>query len=679
METLRGNGIIGVLRETKSSWERRAPLTPFQMKAIMERTAKIGTPVRFIVQPSARRAFNDQDYAECGAEVREDLTEAHFIIGVKEPSTESLLQFRNYMFFSHTCKAQLYNMPLLDACLARSIRLFDVECIREAGHRHGKRLVGFGDIAGVAGMLDYLWGLGQRLLLLGYSTPFLLIGPAHTYHSVAEAEAVVKRAGEEICRYGLAPQLTPFIFAFTGTGKVSSGAQQIFKCLPHLMVTVEHLPHLFSENCTAREDGVACAFQSPRTNHCLFGCIARLEDYTELKTKQPEGFDKYHYYNNPDLYECNFQDKVLRHCSVMVNGIYWEPKFERLVSNRWLRKLKDTQRSRCLIEGEPYCQLRPIGILDITCDLDGSIECVQQPTAHENPFFTFNPTTGSRMEGVHGEGLLVLAVDELPAEMPIEATTRFGNLLTPFIPHMANHDGSQPHISPKVYSSSSADATKISDRPPDELLGAVITADGKLTPIFEYINELREANQRMADFRAQLKSASVHSSVEKVKVVDLFGHLFDSKFINKAFDLMEKWELEFKLLDCAIGRSTEIPSTASVRVAARSEAALDGLMEELGKMCHQSCYSDSGISLVPQTPASSPLLSSRGIPPSFGLKRIIVCGAGKTVTAFSCHGFTTDEITCTVYCWSRDGRSANDSIPSITQSLSPSSLQCDKA
>merc|ERR1719197_1075559 len=167
---LRGNNALGIRREDKNRWERRAPLTPAHVKKLVKKG------VRVFVQPSTLRIFPDSDYEQAGAVVQEDLSPASVVFGVKEVPIHKLIPKRTYMFFSHTIKAQEYNMPLLDAIMENQIRLLDYERIVDAD---GNRLVRFGRYAGYAGMVDFLHSLGNRLLAMGYSTPFMHIGYTH--------------------------------------------------------------------------------------------------------------------------------------------------------------------------------------------------------------------------------------------------------------------------------------------------------------------------------------------------------------------------------------------------------------------------------------------------------------------------------------------------------------------
>lgn len=186
--------------------------------------------------------FKDVEYREAGAVITNDLTAANTIFGVKEVPADNLIPGRNYVIFSHVIKAQPDNMPFLDACLAKNVRLFDYECIRDPAT--STRLVAFGRFAGNAGMIDILRGCGHRFLTMGMSTPFLAMPSAYMHASLDQAKENVVAAGREVARVGLPKALTPLTFAFTGAGNVTQGAMDIFKLLPHEYVDVDDLAHL---------------------------------------------------------------------------------------------------------------------------------------------------------------------------------------------------------------------------------------------------------------------------------------------------------------------------------------------------------------------------------------------------------------------------------------------------
>lgn len=148
-------------------WERRAPFSPMQVRKLVKNGVKV------IVQPSNRRAYPMQNYLNAGAVIQEDISEASVIFGVKQVPVDQLIPDKTYCIFSHTIKAQESNMPLLDAILQKRIRLIDYEKLMDD---KGNRVVAFGKMAGIAGTVNILHGLGLRLLALGHHTPFMHIG-----------------------------------------------------------------------------------------------------------------------------------------------------------------------------------------------------------------------------------------------------------------------------------------------------------------------------------------------------------------------------------------------------------------------------------------------------------------------------------------------------------------------
>ena len=202
---------IGLRREDKSVWERRVALTPSNVSAIL----KSSPGFRIIVQPSQTRIFTDREFKENGAEIDEDLSPCNLIIGVKEVGIEHLLPNRSYMFFSHVIKGQPYNMPLLDSILEKKISLFDYEKITD---EKGKRLVAFGEFAGIAGVIDFLAGLGLLLLKRQIGTPFLNVDVSYKYLNLDEAKDDIRAVGEKIKMEKIPMDLVPMVFAVTGTG-----------------------------------------------------------------------------------------------------------------------------------------------------------------------------------------------------------------------------------------------------------------------------------------------------------------------------------------------------------------------------------------------------------------------------------------------------------------------------
>ncbi|VFQ88724.1 unnamed protein product [Cuscuta campestris] len=274
-----------------------------------------------------------------------------------------VLPDRAYAFFSHTHKAQKENMPLLDEILAKRVSLFDYERF-DGGQKN--RIIAFGKFAGLAAMIDILSGLGKRYLNLGYSTPFLSLGSAYMYTSVASAKSAVISVAEEIATHGLPSGICPIVFSFTGAGNASVAAQDIFKLLPHRMVEPNKLLDLFEKGITRHKASLNRVFQ-------VYGCIITSKDMVAHKDAT-KAFDKGDYYAHPENYNPIFHEKIAPYVSVIVNCMYWEKHFPRLLSTL---QLQDLAR-----KGSPI-----VAISDLTCDIRGSIEIVNQTTSFDSPFF----------------------------------------------------------------------------------------------------------------------------------------------------------------------------------------------------------------------------------------------------------------------------------------------------
>ncbi|CAN7119866.1 unnamed protein product [Brassica rapa subsp. narinosa] len=359
-----GNGVVGILAESVNKWERRTPLTPSHCSRLLQDRTGVS---RIVVQPSAKRIYHDALYSDVGCEISDDLSDCGLILCIKQPKLEMILPERAYAFFSHIHRAQKEKMPLLDKILSERVTLYDYELI--VGD-HGKRLLAFGIYAGRAGLVDFLHGLGQRYLSQGYSTPFLSLGSSYMYPSLAAAKAAVISVGEEISSQGLPLGICPLVFVFTGTGNVSRGAQEMFKLLPHAFVEPSNLPGLF-----VKDKGMSQNGKSTKRVHQVYGCIITSQDMVEHQDPS-KSFDKADYYAHPEHYNPVFHDKIAPYTSVLVNCMYWEKKFPRLLSTKQVQDL-----------AEKGCPL--VGICDITCDIGGSVEFVNRATSIDSPFFRF--------------------------------------------------------------------------------------------------------------------------------------------------------------------------------------------------------------------------------------------------------------------------------------------------
>ncbi|KAJ4792712.1 Lysine ketoglutarate reductase/saccharopine dehydrogenase [Rhynchospora pubera] len=529
--SLVGNGIVGIVAESINIWERRAPLTPSHCgRLLLGGKGKSGI-TRIIVQPSTKRIHHDAQYEDAGCEISDDLSECGLIIGIKQPKIETILPDRAYAFFSHTHKAQQENMPLLDKILDERVSLYDYELI--VGE-DGKRLLAFGKFAGRAGLIDFLHGLGQRYLNLGYSTPFLSLGASHMYPSLAAAKSAVIAVGEEIATLGLPSGISPIVFVFTGDGNVSQGAQEIFKLLPHTFVGVDQLPELYM--------GTDKNSKSTKRVFQVYGCIITSQDMVAPKDPT-KSFSKADYYTHPEHYNPVFHERVAPYASVIVNCMYWEKRFPRLLSTK---QLQDLVKRGCPL----------LGVCDITCDIGGSIEFVNKSTSIESPFFRYNPYTDSYHDDMTSDGVICLAVDILPTEFSREASQHFGDILSQFVTSLAS--------------------AKEIDELPSHLRKACIAHKGALTPLYEYIPRMRKS------FIETLEAPLNGLSRKKyTTLVSLSGHLFDKFQINKALDIIESAGGSFHLVRCEVGQSTEDISYSELEVGADDISMMDKILDSL--------------------------------------------------------------------------------------------------
>jgi alanine dehydrogenase len=430
---------IGIRREDKSEWERRVPLTPEDASRLQRNHG-----IEVVVQRSPTRAFTEEEFAQAGIEIQDDLSSCPVIFGIKEIPEQQFEPGKVYVFFAHVIKGQPYNMPMLRRLLELGCTLIDYERVVDEKNR---RLIFFGWHAGVAGMIDTLRALGQRLAWEGIANPFSILRQTHKYHDLAEAKQALALAREKIATEGLPEALVPLTVGVAGYGNVSRGAQEILELLPTIEIEPEELGTL-----AARDD---------LSRHHIYKAV--FKEWHMVEPASPEQpFELQDYYNHPEKYQGTFEH-YLPHLTALVNAIFWTERYPRLVTKAYLKEL---------FSGIEPPRLKVIG--DISCDLEGAVECTVKCTEPGDPIYVYNPRTGGVTDGHEGEGIVIMAVDILPAELPREASTDFSRVLKPFIPAIAKCD----------YSASFEECDL-----PAEIKRAVIAYQGQLIPDYQYIQE----------------------------------------------------------------------------------------------------------------------------------------------------------------------------------------------
>jgi len=428
---------IGIRYEDKYVMERRIALVPEHVKELIEKG------LEFEVVSSAKRIFKDDEYKAVGADIVEEVTNSSVILGVKEMPLDFFEDNKTYIFFSHTIKGQEYNMPLLKQMMAKKINLIEYERIV---NEKNQRLIFFGRYAGLAGMINSLWSVGQRWKELGIITPFLELKQTHNYNSLEEAKEAISKVAESIKNNGLPSELSPMVVGFTGYGNVSQGAQEIFDMFPVIEITPDEL--------------AKSAYKDNKSGSALYKVVFKEKDLSEPLDSKKE-FVLQEYYDKPELFKSKFE-QYIPHLTILMNCMYWDDKYPRIVTKDYLESLYK--------DGNP--KLVVIG--DVTCDPGGSIECTHKGTEIEDPVFVYNPITREATMGFAGDGLLVMAVDILPSELPREASQTFSDALVGFMPEIAAADFNVPTEELKL---------------PFPIKKALILHNGELTSDYKYLKE----------------------------------------------------------------------------------------------------------------------------------------------------------------------------------------------
>jgi alpha-aminoadipic semialdehyde synthase len=427
------NLIFGIRREDKNKWERRVPIVPKHIKELKKNNSDIDV----IVQPSKIRAFSDEEYRNSNAMINEDLSKCKVVFAVKEIPINLFRLGKTYVFFSHTIKGQKYNMPMLKKMMDLKCNLIDYEKITDD---KGFRIVFFGRYAGLAGMIDTLWSYGNRMKLKNIKTPFNEIKQTVYYKNLDEVKNHFNIICEGIKINGIPKDLCPFIVGFAGYGHVSKGAQEILDILP--------VKEIYPENIKKISDNPS--------NKCIYKVVFKEQDMVEPILKK-DIFELQDYYDNPGKYKSKFEEYV-SDLTILMNCIYWDSRYPRLITKDFVRK--------------NFGEIKLEVIGDISIDINGAIEFTEKSTTSDMPSFIYNPITNSIKDGLDGEGIVVMGIDNLPCELPIESSNEFSNSIFCFIEDIVRADYSKNFNECNL---------------PREIKRAVILYHGELTQNYKYI------------------------------------------------------------------------------------------------------------------------------------------------------------------------------------------------
>ena len=428
---------FGVRDEDKSPWERRVPLVPVDLKTLKD------AGIRTVVQTSPRRAFADEEFAAAGVPIQEDLSDCDVIIGIKEIPSPKLQPGKIYLFFPHVIKGQPANMPMLRRLMELKATLIDYERIVDEKNR---RLIFFGRHAGLAGMINTLWALGRRLDTEGVRSPFSRLKQARNYADLSGAREDLQRIAAQVREDGVPEAVHPLTVGVTGYGNVSRGAQEILDVLPVTPISPAELSRAAHDRSLSRKT--------------IYKVVFREGDLAE-SLEDGQSFDLDDYYRRGKTSYRGIFERYLDHLSVLVNCIYWDERYPRLLT-----------RSQCRKMWAPGRRPKLMVIGDISCDVNGSIECTVKATEPGNPVYVYEPATGTAKDGFEGQGPVMMAVDILPAEIPRESSADFSRVLARLLPEIEKADFSKGF-----------DGLLLAA----ELKRAVIVYRGELTPDYAYL------------------------------------------------------------------------------------------------------------------------------------------------------------------------------------------------
>ncbi len=369
---------LGVIREGKVPPDFRVPLTPKQCKAI----ELLYPQVEVLVQRSPIRTYPDTAYAEQGIQLVDSLADCDYIFGVKEVQITDLIPNKTFFFFSHTYKKQPYNRALLQSILEKKIALVDYEVLKD---KHNKRIIGFGRYAGIVGCYN-------AFLTYGLKSGRYALKAAHACEDRKEVE-------EELKKVTLPDD---FRVVLTGFGRVGHGAREIIDLLPITEVSPEEY--------------LSKTFNGPVFTHL------EAEDYFAPKDGSP--FVKQDFYSQPENYCSTFGPYALK-SDMYIPCHFWSAKSPFILTNEDLLQANH--------------RLQVVG--DVSCDIAGPIACTIRPSKIGNGIYGYDPRTQSEVDFMQDGAIAVMAIDNLPCELPKDASEDFGNeLLKHVLPHLFGED-----------------------------------------------------------------------------------------------------------------------------------------------------------------------------------------------------------------------------------------------
>lgn len=365
---------IGIIKEGKTPPDERVPLSPAQCKEIVEKFPSI----ELVVQKSDVRRIKASEYENIGIKMTDSVDDCDILLGVKEVPIHQLIPNKTYFFFSHTTKKQAYNRDLLKAMLDKNITMVDYEGLT---NEKGVRLIGFGKYAGIVGCYNSFYAYGKR-------TNNYDLKRAYQCEDKAEMENELNKI--------ILP--SDYKIVITGGGRVATGAMEI-------------LSKMNIEKVSPSD------FLNKNYNHPIYTQL-HVNDYN--KRRDNSLFNRPEFYSDPSNYVSDFM-RFAKVAKMYIACHFWDSKAPYIFTREDMKS--------------PEFNIKVVG--DISCDIDGPVACTIRPSTVAEPFYRYNPTSESESNFDDEDGITVMAVDNLPCELPKDASAEFGReFIDKVLPHL---------------------------------------------------------------------------------------------------------------------------------------------------------------------------------------------------------------------------------------------------
>jgi len=413
-----------IRKEHKNDWEKRTALTPSDAEELVKK----GFPIS--VEPSEIRVFSDEDYKGRGIKLDGCPQKGDFVVGIKEPPVSSIQENQVHLAFSHTIKGQDYNMPLLQKFIDQKATLIDYEPIVDES---GKRTIAFGRFAGIAGAIDSFYVAGKKYTVRNEESCLSQIKQTWQYGSIAQVkqhfDSIDLSVGE------------PVRVLVVGTGNVGKGSEEVCQWLGLPQVDIEQV----------------LEGNTPGGNWYAVASSRHINQRKDSGANGEKAFDMSDFVEQGiNAYESTFEN-LLGQFNILLQTPYWTEKYPKhLPQSVMLENINKL----------------PLVVGDISCDINGSLECTTKASDIDAPAFTYNVKQSGSTDGILAKGISVMSIDNLPCELSLDSSLHFSAILKDYMQNLMSIDLSKPFEKCGLI---------------NELAGATIVYKGQLTPKYRYL------------------------------------------------------------------------------------------------------------------------------------------------------------------------------------------------